>query len=564
VADPEKRIVVDGVDFAGVFYFPRILRSVTSAMQPPRLIVALLMVVLLVVFGRVWDASTEAKISPDGLLAGEWTAIEKARVQDLLWQKVHEYDVSERNLPPEGSMLEARKVLDLIEAAYRNQRQRPAVGAAGSAEDGTGLPPEQIQAQDAQFLADREAILRVAPKGAFAAFAGDVTDCFQRTVKAVIYLRPQLAFDAWSDLFVRLPVELWRQARTFTIVYGIFLLIVMAVGGGALSRMAACDLAGQERLRVRDAFDFSLGNWVKLILTPLLPLIIAAVLTVIIILLGLFMAPWLDIVGGLLYGVAMVLGLVLAFMLLGYAVGFPMLLPAVACENCDPADAQQRAFAYVLKRPLHLVGYAVIGLVGLALGYVVVALVAATMMDFTASLFGTFTGNSAMSGAGGFGIFDLAPQSPGEIHESWHNRWAATLVFFWQRLVIDLVVAYVIAYLFTASTALYLLMRRACDGQDIEEIWVPGLTPGTLVPLPRPRVQPPAGGAQASGAPGARKPDVAERVITGAMRTATSVRFGSEDAPEDETVDEERPAGGTDEDGEGGNEEGDHPHRRDD
>jgi hypothetical protein len=541
VADPERRIVVDGVDFAGVFSFPRILRSVTSALQPPRLIVGLLMVVLLVVFGRVWDANTEAKIDPGGLLAGEWSAMEKAEVQDLLWRMVGEYGVSEDRLPPPGSRLEAREVLGLIEAAYRHQRQRPGVGSMGEDEADTGLPPEQIQLADEQFLADRAEIERLAPKGVFAAMADDVTDCFQRTVKAVIYLRPQLAFDAWGDLFVRLPVELWRQERVFTIVFGLFFLIVMAVGGGALSRMAACELAGQERLRVRDAFDFSLGNWLKLVLTPLLPLIIAAVMTVIIILLGLFMAPWLDVAGGLLYGLAMVLGFVLAFVLLAYAVGFPMLLPAVACENCDPADAQQRAFAYVLKRPLHLVGYALIGIIGLALGYVVVALVAATMMNFTASLFGSFTGNSAMSGAGGFGVFDLSPQSPGAIHEAWHNSWAGALVHFWQRVVIDLVAAYVIAYLFTASTALYLLMRRACDGQDIEEIWVPGLTPGTLVPLPRPRVDRPEAGE--------RKPDAAERVITGALRTATSARFGgrSDTADgDDEQADEGEPSAGKD------------------
>jgi hypothetical protein len=195
----------------------------------------------------------------------------------------------------------------------------------------------------------------------------------------------------------------------------------------------------------------------------------------------------------------------------------------------------------VLKRPLHLVGYAVIGIIGLALGYVVVALVAATMMNFTASLFGSFTGNSAMSGAGGFGVFDLSPQSPGAIHEAWHNSWAGALVHFWQRVVIDLVAAYVIAYLFTASTALYLLMRRACDGQDIEEIWVPGLTPGTLVPLPRPRVDRPEAGE--------RKPDAAERVITGALRTATSARFGgrSDTADgDDEQADEGEPSAGKD------------------
>ena len=63
--------------------------------------------------------------------------------------------------------------------------------------------------------------------------------------------------------------------------------------------------------------------------------------------------------------------------------GFPLLVPAVAAENCDAADAMQRAYAYVLNRPLHLLGYSIVALVGLALGYVVVSLAAATTLNFT-------------------------------------------------------------------------------------------------------------------------------------------------------------------------------------
>ena len=70
VVDPAQRIVVDGVDFASVVHFPRILRSVTSAIRPPRLAVALLMVVLFVAAGRTWDALTEARGNPAGPRAG--------------------------------------------------------------------------------------------------------------------------------------------------------------------------------------------------------------------------------------------------------------------------------------------------------------------------------------------------------------------------------------------------------------------------------------------------------------------------------------------------------------
>ena len=44
--------------------------------------------------------------------------------------------------------------------------------------------------------------------------------------------------------------------------------------------------------------------------------------------------------------------------------------------------------------------------------------------------------------------------------------------------------AYVLAYYFTAATKVYLLLRLSCDGQDVEEIWQPGLEPGTYMPTP--------------------------------------------------------------------------------
>jgi hypothetical protein len=45
-----------------------------------------------------------------------------------------------------------------------------------------------------------------------------------------------------------------------------------------------------------------------------------------------------------------------------------------------------------------------------------------------------------------------------------------------------LVVAYVVSYLFAAATIIYLLMRRASDGQATNEIWEPGMIPGTSAP----------------------------------------------------------------------------------
>jgi hypothetical protein len=543
VADPKKRIIVDGIEFGQVFGFWRILRSVPAALQPPRLIIGLLMVVALITVGRIWDHFSEPTIHPEGLIAGRvLSEADLARRQEILANAIKAY-VDENDWPArddEGrftQQLSVRWVVSRIQSSYRYDREqtREKIGQ------------KEVDRRDAEYRRTIAEIEQLRPMGPFEATARDVSRSVVQILSGALYMNParempaagtetelegllrearamanptpqgpQAVWMGLGDLFVHLPVGLWRQEKTFTFVYGIFFLLVMALGGGALSRMAACEFAGQQRLSIREAVDFAFGNWSKLVMSLLMPLGVAVIVAAILLLGGLLMAPWLDVVGGLLYGLALILGFALALLLIGYAAGLHMLVPAVACENCDAADALQRSYAYVLTRPLHLLGYVVVALVGLVLGFLVVSFFASTMLNFTAALAGVLTDNSALTGAGGFALFDLAQQDIGAIHETWHNRWAAWLVTFWQTVVIDLVAAFVIAYYFAASTIVYLLMRRTCDGQDVEEIWRPGLTPGTLAPV---------AGAVAGQAEH-RTGGVAEAALSGAMRAATAARYG--------------------------------------
>ncbi|MHC4348878.1 MAG: hypothetical protein ACYS15_10170 [Planctomycetota bacterium] len=66
MADTEKRIVVEGVEYAQLVQFPRILRAVTASFQPSRLVLGLLMVAALMTVGRC-DAGQGAA---DGLAGG--------------------------------------------------------------------------------------------------------------------------------------------------------------------------------------------------------------------------------------------------------------------------------------------------------------------------------------------------------------------------------------------------------------------------------------------------------------------------------------------------------------
>lgn len=369
MAEPNRRIIVDGVDFRELFHFPRIFTAVFAALQPPRLLIALFMVLLLVSCGRLWD----------GLTGQEAFAT-------------------------------------VTELAGRS-------------------------------------------------FAGLTSAIMAISLGALmIHL---------GRLFIDLPLVMWSEYKTFSIVYGLIFVFVMAVGGGAIARMAAQNVASHQRVPVRQALRFAMTRWVRLFIAPLMPLLAVAVVAAIIMLMGVLMlVPVLNIIGGMLYLVALLLGLLIAFLLIVYALAFLMVVPAMATEDCDGADAQQRAYGYVLSRPLHMVGYLLIALIGLTLGFFVVGLFATGVLNITPALYGIWTeDNPAMAVTAVADIFGVDRVSPEDVDARWHHVAAGWFINLWQTLIIGIVWAYVVSYFFSAATIVYLLMRRTCDGQDIEEIW---------------------------------------------------------------------------------------------
>jgi hypothetical protein len=472
VADTEKRIVVEGVEYAQLVQFPRILRAVTASFQPSRLVLGLLMVAALMTAGRVWDGFTADRVPPAGLTAAAWTPEDALEAQVVLRAVLADWTPDAEQ--PEGD-LKAGDVMSAVHATYRVERKQL---KADMIENEEG--PDRLRARDEAYLATLEQVDSIRPRGVFEATVGHVTGSFNQLVRGLVTLELADFFSGVKNLFVGTPLSLWNHDKIFTIVYGLLFVVLIAVGGGALSRMAAVEIAQGEKLRLQDSLDFALGSWRRLVLSLLLPLLIAAFLVVLLLVGGWFlMLPWVDLLGGVLYGVALLIGFGVVFLMVGYALGFSLLVPAVACENCDAADAQQRAYAYVLSRPLHLLGYGVVLIVGLVLGFVLAGLFAVALLNVTGALLDAVTANPAVEGAYGFALFDLAPGRTASVPLQAHSEWSAWLVVFWQTVVVSLVAGYVFANYFGASTIIYMLMRRACDGQEMSEIWQPGVVPGT-------------------------------------------------------------------------------------
>ncbi len=474
MADTQRRTIVEQVEFAQVFGFPKILRAVTMGFQPSRLALGLVMVAALMVAGRAWDWATEPTIHPDGLTAGLWTEGDARRAKTTYEAAIAAYvdDADQPDGDPADWELEAHEVMALVSGGYLKMRR---------AVEGDEVPRTL---NEADYVRTMERLESVRPRGTFEATARHVTDGFRTLVSTIVLVEPRAFFVAVEDLSLRMPEALWRDHKPFTIVYTLVLLVVLAFGGGALSRMTACEVGLEEKLRGQDGVDFAMGSWRSLLLSLLLPLLIAAALAGLLVLGGwLLTLPWIDVLGGVLYGLALLAGFGVAFLVVGYVLGFSLLVPAVACENCDAPDAQQRVYAYVLGRPLHLLGYGLTGLIGLAIGFVVVSFIASLMLNFTAGLIGVWSDNSAFTTAGGASLFNLTGDTTA-LHVSWHSQVAGWFVSFWRTVIVGLVGGYVFANYFSGSTIVYLLMRRACDGQEITEIWQPGQVPGTAAPMP--------------------------------------------------------------------------------
>ncbi len=460
VPEQTKRVIVEGVNYGQLFQFPRLLRAATAALQPGRLVIGLLMITALITFGQGWDRVVGPAVSPNGLADGKWNPVTNGVAhQNALKNAMMRYTSGGGGASTATGDLETAAVLRAMASEYESKR--------------AGL--EAVQARDdlaRDYAMAFEDIMKTRPHGVFEALRGHVAGSITRVAMGVLGLNAGMVIDEFRRLFIDTPHLLWKDYKWFTILFGVFAIIVLALGGGAISRLQATQMANQQRLGVRESLDYSLRSFGALVSAQALPLVVLGLLCGAIVLMGVLMAaPVLDVVGGLLYGFALLLGFLVAFLLIGYVVGHPLLIPAVACENCSGADAMQRAYAYVVTRPLHLLGYWAVALIGFGLGFLLVSVVAVVMLKATANLYGTLSSNPAMTVAGNYELFTVARQGHELPLAEWNHRWAAGLIGFWETVVLCLVGAYVISYHFSASTIMYLFMRRAADGQDVEEIW---------------------------------------------------------------------------------------------
>jgi hypothetical protein len=455
----EQRTIVDGAEFGKIFKFQHIFGAIGSSMQPSRLLIGLCMVLVLLASGRIWDSlsgvdaiSLDGRISQDEIDQSRGVAIAQSTTALGLTAPIgsESWTVGQA----QTNLLEAWQ--DYLYEGKVTEEERAEF--------------EQI------YLALEE----VRPRGPFEASALYVSEYWNAIVDGALDFNPVQMWQSVVAIVWELPQLLWNGGfHGFISLYGFLLIYVLCIGGGAISRMQATQHSRSVRISVREAVDFSTARWRALLSAVFGPAMFVAALTILLMLMGLILLniPWLNLIGGLLYGIALLLGLLVALVAVGYAACFPLFIPAVVIENCAGGEAVQRSFAYLLSKTLRFIGYLAMLVVAMVLGYVIVRLVANLTLDLTANIVGTWTFNMSLQGAG-----SLQGTAIPTIGISWYETSAGWFIAMWETIVHDLMIGWIFSGFFSASTMMYLLMRSSCDGQDTRDIWWQGIAQGTAIP----------------------------------------------------------------------------------
>ena len=245
----------------------------------------------------------------------------------------------------------------------------------------------------------------------------------------------------------------------FSILCGLWALAVWSFLGGAMTRTFALQFTREETIPWRQARAFAMKHWFDYFTAPLYPLLGVLLAAVPVLVLG-FFARWdfLALLVGLVWPLALFAGLFMAMLLLGLAVGWPLMWSTVSVEGNDAFDALSRSYAYVFRRPLQFLFYVVVASVLGGLGYILVQYFAEAVLHLTAWAASWGSGYERISNLNKLAI-DSGP-----------GYYAVLLFAFWNALIRLIAAGFVISYLWSATTAIYLLLRRDVDATELDEI----------------------------------------------------------------------------------------------
>jgi hypothetical protein len=278
-----------------------------------------------------------------------------------------------------------------------------------------------------------------------------------------------------------------REHWVFAAIFLVGSLAILAVFGGAMARIAALEFCRQERISIGQALSFSCSKALSFFSAPLIPIFLSVAAGVMIALSGLVGSiPFVgDVLLVLLLGITILIGMGIAFLLIGLIAGAGLMYPTIAVEGSDSFDSMGRTFSYIFGRPWHAIFYGLVALIYGAITYVFVRffLYLGLLATHTTLSWGVVRNSSLYNSdkvhpyADKLDLF-WTPPTFSQLFRglNWQafNVWEAIIavcigiVIF---LVASVAYAYLLSYYFSASTIIYCLLRRKVDATDLDEAY---------------------------------------------------------------------------------------------
>ncbi len=300
---------------------------------------------------------------------------------------------------------------------------------------------------------------------------------------------------------------------------GVIFLLLMIWGyfGGAITRIAAVEIANDDRIGLGEAGRFACRKYGAYLGATVLPAAAVLFLGLCCALFGvIFRVPYLNFFLTLiLFFLVPLTGFLMFLVGLGGIVGSPLMYPAVSCEANDSFDAISRAYSYVFGRPWRYLFFNVAGaLYGLACSFFVAFFVKYMLYwSFAAVDYGSggyfngtirplrqdflrplndkivdfiaqigrwvqswdITGYVTRCFEVAKGQLNLAAYPAADLDKAadanWAEKGAALVIAIVVYAVVGLVIAYIVSLFFSIQTTIYLLLRKSVDGAEMTEVY---------------------------------------------------------------------------------------------
>ncbi|MGR3176859.1 MAG: hypothetical protein ACUZ8E_02250 [Candidatus Anammoxibacter sp.] len=278
------------------------------------------------------------------------------------------------------------------------------------------------------------------------------------------------------------PFSVGRFIALTTLLMSI--LVIWSVIGGAITRIAAVEYAKDESVRLIEAVKFSLKRFWSYFCSPIVPVIGVIFFALCNVLGGL--VGKLGVLGDIFVAIGFPLALLSSFMITFIGVlgiiGLCLMFPTISAEGSDAFDAMSRAYSYVLSKPKKYFTYFFLSTIYGIVCIMFVGLLACLVVNITFDTVSVGMGQKFKD------ITEAVRINPGycslvgvSAHDfraglgtlaNWPEKFVALSILLSLIAIKTLVFGFGLAYVGSAKTIVYFLMRKDVDETEITDVYI--------------------------------------------------------------------------------------------